>query len=145
MSGTMLAGLLAAVLNGPEAQTHPYVVRIDHTSIQFVEGEPEPDAQLLCRVEVVSSADGSFDARTQFGRETMEISGVIADAKDGKLRGELDYAYMEEVEINSPPEVLVIQTAVELSPDESVVLGGLESRTTETVSHVARPVSGSTR
>lgn len=136
MSGTMLAGLLAAVLNGPEAESQRYVVQIDHTSVCYVEGEPEPDAH-LCRVEIVSSADGSFDARTQFGRETAELSGVIAVTEDGRLRGEVQFAYLVEQGEESPPDTQGVRTRVELIPGESMMIGGFESRGTETVEGVA--------
>jgi hypothetical protein len=136
MSGTMIAALLAAVLVGPEAESRRYVVQIDHTTVRFVEGEPEPEARLLCRLEVVSSADGSFDSRTRIGPETTELSGAIADAEDGQHGVDVEYAYF--VEQGAAVDVVYMQTSAELSVGESVVIGGLMTKTTDTIEGVTR-------
>ncbi len=138
MFKTQLLAMVICCTWASSAIAEDYLLRID--AIGFVDrpaSEKDLPEKTLQSVEVVVRPDSTFHTKTIIGAETVIVSGKLCPKDKGGFSLQIRYEHTVDTGIILPNEegikkplldIMAVQTSIDLAIDESVALGGCETK-----------------
>ena len=138
MIRSIVLGMVLCSLWTSSAIAEDYLLRVD--AIGFVDrpaSERDLPETTLRSVEIVVRPDSTFHTKTVIGAETVIVSGKLSPKNTGGFSLQIFYARTVDTGIILPNEqgimkpllhIMSVNTTIAIAIDESVVLGGIETK-----------------
>ena len=118
-----------------------YFLRLD--TIGYVDkpaSEKNRKETILRSIEVIARPQSAFHGKVTIGTQTLSLAGELRPADNGGFNVQIRYLYSIDTGTTVPtedggrksvPDTSTIQTSIAISVGESVTIGGLETKTSE--------------
>jgi len=121
------------------AEEEEYVLRLDTIGYPEIPATVnDPKETVLRSIEVLACSESSFHGSVNIGKQALTLSGKLRTATNGEFNVRIRYAHSidkgesvlsEDGKRKPSPRTTTVETNVTIAVDNSMVVGGLESKT----------------